>query len=298
MADALIASGKFIFSRIIRVRRDLSLRQCHGISRNESLTVTMMRNFLIPVLLLLPIAAQAAAELPCDERVRAGEVVKVPYPGYHGFIRTFLPREAPPDGKLPVIVHYHGYSDRLEPHLRIARAITAERYFLLVGMDYGSAEFYEDLERRKLDEEVTRLHSLIDWLEQCLPIDREEIYLSGYSQGAFAISLVGERSLDLVDGLIYLGGGRSAGEDNLPREELLEGLPVFIGFGTDDAVYGEVAEVTGNVYALLGAKVTKETWPGLDHTEGFSWYMQDPANVVNINNWLLDNTFFDSQADE
>lgn len=257
-----------------------------------------MRNLAILLFVFLPVAGEAATPLPCDARVRAGEVVKVPYEGHHGFIRTFLPREAPPSGKLPVIVHYHGYSERLEPHVRIARAITAERYFLLVGMDYGSAEFYEDLERRRLDEEVMRLHALVEWLEECLPIDREEIYLSGYSQGAFAISLIGERSLDLVDGLIFLGGGRSEGEEGLPSAKLLEGLPVFIGFGTDDAVYGEVAEVTGNVYALLGAKVTKETWPGLDHKQGISWYMQDPANVVNINNWLLDNTFFDSPAEQ
>jgi predicted esterase len=258
----------------------------------KTVTSISWRLSRVPLLVLLCTAPLYADDVPCDERTTSGEVVTVPYDGYHGFIRTYLPRELPPDGKLPVIVHYHGYGDGLEPNVRIPRAITADRYFLLVGMDYGSRRFYASLDRRRVDEEVERLRALVGWLEQCLPIDREAIYLSGYSQGAFATSLVGERALDLIDGMILLAGGQPGGDPQSMNSADFSGLPVFVGFGEQDETYGKSARVTGQVYAMLGARVSLEVWPGRDHVQSAGWFLEDPAHVVNINNWLLDNTFF------
>ena len=230
------------------------------------------------------IALPAQAE--CLLEFRAGETVRSTRSGHHGFVEIFQPASAPDVHGYPVILWYHGNSANLEPNTAILRGITNGEAFVLVGMDYGSERFYRRLHRRELEREVVRADGLLDDLAACLPIDRDTVLIGGYSQGGYATTLIGERMLDRIAGMIVLGAGRADRADNLPAEESIAGMPMFFAAGADDRDFGAAADASARLYASLGAKVSLERWPETDHFEGWRWYQQGDANVAGIRDWL------------
>lgn len=231
-------------------------------------------------------AIQTASACPFD--LVNGESRQSQYSGHYGFIDIYTPGHPPLASGYPVIVWYHGYSDSLRPNTRMLQAITEGEVFLLVGADYGSRKFYEDLVLTQVDDEVTRLENLLDDIDNCVPIDREKVILAGYSQGGYAVSLIGERVAKTLAGMMILGAGRSSGGEGLPDEGALRGMPIFIAAGEEDYPHGESAEASARVYALLDAQVSLERWPGTNHIEGWSWYQGNVARTAGVRSWLND----------
>jgi len=238
--------------------------------------------------LLLPAAGNAAmaATAACRFELTAGETVDSPYPGHHDFIQIFQPAAPPGPQGYPVILWYHGHGQRLRPNTQIMRAVTGGDTFLLVGMDYRSKRFHEKLDRKALAREVEGVAAVLDDLEACVPVDRDMVLLAGYSQGGYAATLIGERMLDQLAGLVILGAGRADRAKNLPEKQALAGFPMFIAAGEDDREYGAAAEATAQLYAYLGAHVSMERWPQTDHFEGWRWYQESDLRVAGIRQWL------------
>ncbi|HEX6927807.1 MAG TPA: hypothetical protein VF267_01060 [Gammaproteobacteria bacterium] len=236
------------------------------------------------LMVLAPVPAHAAED--CAFALTPGEAVRADYPGYYDYLEIFRPAALPGPEGYPVILWYHGYDSRLRPNTKIMRAVTGGEVFLLVGMDYGSERFYEDLEMIALDDEVRRFHDVLGKLERCVTIDRNRILLGGYSQGGYAITMIGERVVDEIAGMIVLGAGRSQGKHNLPAENGLAGKRIFVAAGADDHAHGENALATARLYAFLGAKVSMETWPETDHGEGWRWYQESPSRTAGLRQWL------------
>lgn len=243
----------------------------------------------VPVVLCFLLSEFGSAlSAECSINLSPGETVKSEYPGYHGFLQIHRPAAAPGRAGYPVIFWYHGYSRNLRPNTRITRAVTGGKIFIIVGMDYATEKFYEDLEPIALDEEVQKFHAVLQALQDCVPIDREHLIMAGYSQGGYATTLIGERVIDELAGLVVLGAGRSQGGRNLPAETAMEGMPIFIGIGENDSVHRETAEATAKVYALLGATVSIEHWPDTTHIDGWRRYLEDVRNTAGLRSWLND----------
>ena len=237
--------------------------------------------------LLFANAAVAVAD-ECRFDLRAGTTTDNTFPGYHNFIRTYLPAGAAGPQGYPVILWYHGQGETLRPNTHIIQAITGGEAFLLVGMNYGSRRFHEKLDRGALAREQARIDEVVRHLEACVPIDRAALVLAGYSQGGYAVTLLGEQMLDRIAGMIVLGAGRADRTDNLPDDNAIAGLPMFFAAGADDKAYGAAADASARLYARLGARVSLERWPQTDHVEGWQWYQEDEARTIGLRNWLND----------
>ena len=255
-----------------------------SISRLRCLSIPNVLTLLALALFSCPLLTHAAEQ--CLFSLSDGESTRQEYRGFHKFIRIHVPAHAaPPDG-YPVIFYYHGYGSGLRPNLQIMQAVTGGNDFVLVGINYRTRRFYEHLERKYVHNEVEHFHRLLNELSVCRPLNREAVILAGYSQGGYAISLIGEQVLDDIAAMVFLGSGRALGKLRLPQAEEFEGLPIFVAAGENDSAHLETANTTALLYALLGAKVSMERWPATDHVQGWSWYQNDPARAASLRLWL------------
>lgn len=228
----------------------------------------------------------AVPDETCRFELVDGNTTELRYSGYQGHIRISVPPEAPPERGYPVVFYYHGWSTRLGPNVRIMHAVTGGHDYLLVGMNYFKKHFYENLDRRNLRLELRHLDQALEDIASCRPVNRDAVFLAGYSQGGYAVSMIAEQRAAQIAGMILLGSARRHAKMYLEEAGVVKGLPVFIGAGADDEPHYHWAKVSSQLYALLGAEVSMETWPETDHGEGWSWYQEDPQRAAGLKAWM------------
>lgn len=98
-------------------------------------------------------------------------------------------------------------------------------------------------------------------------IDKENIFILGFSQGACLASEFVARHPDLYAGLIALSGGLIGEKTSFESYSgLLETTPVFLGCSDiDPHIPKERVNETEEILSKLGAKVTKKLYPGMGH---------------------------------
>ncbi len=197
-----------------------------------------------------------------------------------------MPPEPPPGQGYPVVFYYHGWSTSLGPNLRIMQAVTGGHDYLLVGMNYRTKRFYELLDRRNLRLELSHFDEVLEQIAACRPVNRRAVFLAGYSQGGYAISMIGEQRVDQIAGMVLLGSGRRHAKMYLKEAEVVKGLPMFFGAGENDEPHYDSARVSAQLYALLGAEVAMEIWPDTNHGQGWGWYQKDPRRGAGLKSWL------------
>lgn len=98
----------------------------------------------------------------------------------------------------------------------------------------------------------------------------ENIYLTGFSQGACLISEFVARHPKKYGGLIALSGGLIGTGDSVNQQDYegdLEGTPVFMGCSdVDPHIPKERVDESESVLNMLNANVTKKFYPGMGHT--------------------------------
>lgn len=249
--------------------------------------INQLKNCSLAALLAIAFGNQASlAADDCEMDLVDGKVTEHEFSGFHGTIRLYVPPEPPPESGYPVVAYYHGWSTGLKPNLRIMHAVTGGQDYLLIGMSYRSRHFYEELDRKSLRKELAHLDRVLEDVGACRPLNMNAFFLAGYSQGGYAVSMLGEQRIDEVAGLILLGSGRRLAKMYLPKETEVAGWPVFVGAGDKDERHFPIADNSAKLYALLGAEVSMETWPDIDHFQGWSWYQQDPARGAGLKSWL------------
>ncbi|NNE06719.1 MAG: hypothetical protein HKN15_13440 [Xanthomonadales bacterium] len=235
---------------------------------------------------LLACSQTVGADNACDFTLVDGEITEHKFSGFHGSLRVFVPAEPPPEAGYPVIAYYHGWSTGLKPNLRIMRAVTGGKDYLLIGMSYRSRHFYQELDRKSLRKEQAHLDRALEDVAACRSINQDVVFLAGYSQGGYAISMLGEQRIDEVAGLVLLGSGRRLAKMYLPDENQISDWPIFVGVGENDQRHFPIADNSAKLYALLGAEVSMETWPDTDHFQGWAWYQKDPQRGAGLKAWL------------
>lgn len=213
-----------------------------------------------------------------------GQDHTIEHAGVFGHIVVFLPADYTPQASWPTIVYYHGWGGR--PNTRIFRAVTEEKGFVIVGINYGDDKYSKNLDYRRLRGERRHFDRTLDLLEKEISIDRSRVYMAGYSQGGYSAANLGETMLSELSGLVILGAGRGWGSGQSPRQRLIAGKPVFIGAGENDNPHGTRAQLAAMDYHRWGAEITLELWPDTDHLEGWRWYQDDPARGAGLRKWL------------
>lgn len=256
---------------------------------------TKFGSFLLATVLLTVCQVVLSVD-SCPFELADGEITKHKSRGFHSHIRISVPPEPPPGQGYPVVFYYHGWSTTLGPNLQIMQAVTGGQDYLLVGMNYRTKRFYEQLDRRNLRLELSHFDQVLEQIAACRPVNRRAVFLAGYSQGGYAISMIGEQRVNRIAGMVLLGSGRRHAKMYLEEAEVVKGLPMFFGAGENDERHYYSAKVSAQLYALLGAEVTMETWPDTNHGQGWAWYQKDPRRGVDLKSWLDDVVARRSQA--
>ena len=99
-------------------------------------------------------------------------------------------------------------------------------------------------------------------------LDREQILLLGFSQGACLATTHAARTPRRYGGIVGLSGGLIGPEDaDFAFEGSLDGTPAFLGCSDQDPyIPRERVHETADVLRALGAEVTTRIYEGLGHT--------------------------------
>jgi len=215
-----------------------------------------------------------------------GKVTQVDTPkaGYHNYFLVYLPKNYKPDRPWPVILFFHGL--QAEPNVSLFQALTKGRNFIIVGVSYQQKKVgkeNEKLNRAELEKQYkveTRAVKdfYLPYLCKQFRVDKRLIFMSGFSRGGCAASIIAENLPDISAGLIILGSGRGRQDLSLPNARKFRGKPVFIGVAEKSKARPE-SEKTATFYKKHGADVVLDIFTGLE--QGID--MQNK----NLHDWLI-----------
>lgn len=190
----------------------------------------------------------------------------------------WVPMDYTPDYTWPVIFCYHGAGASVTtwPFYQVTRG----QGFIIVGMNY-TKPVSDRRDRQWLSGEKALFFEALAMVSARLSVDPEMVFMGGYSQGGYHTTLLGERVLDRLAGLIILGAGRFFIDHTPPPMESIRGKPIFIGVGENDSVHNPRAKDAAKTYELWGANVTFEEWPGVGHSINT---VEFPSKI--LLNWL------------
>ncbi len=191
--------------------------------------------------------------------IRPGDEIKVvdPKSGEKGYFRVYVPSDYSSDRECPVVLYYHGLGG--SPGTALLKSILKGKRFIIVGMGYyqRGLEGYQYM----VSEDVRIVRRVLGWLEKRFRIDRNAVFLAGFSKGGFYTSGLLNELPDLWAGAIILGAGARTEATNA---RALAGKPVFIGCGDGDRFLDDALRAR-KYYQGLACEVTFECWPGVGH---------------------------------
>jgi len=209
-----------------------------------------------------------ASDMPSVDKPPKAEPILIP--GEYNLHATksnssfivYVPLDYSPDQSFPVIFCYHGAGAAATTWP--FQQVTNGKGFIIAGMNYTS-----DTEDRtnliSIKYEKAFFLEALDMISARLNVNNKMIFMGGYSQGGYHTSLLGERLLDRLAGLIILGAGRYAVDKYPPLMKSIRGKPIFVGAGKNDTVHNPRARAAANVYQSWNASVTFEEWQGVGH---------------------------------
>ncbi len=241
---------------------------CHVRLSSKTNWMTIVLCVIIPVASDLTLAAQQDAKStePTPPKFIAGKTTKVKIPGARivdkkdkEFV-VYVPTDYTDARKWPVIFSFAGLggSAAIEP----IKSITQGKGFIVVGVAYymRGKEGYKHYKR-----DIQNLKKVVRYLGRYLEIDKKQLFLGGFSKGAFYSSIILCATPKTWAGALILGGGRGKGDAKSRHSAALRGKPIFIGCGTKD-VHMKYAKTANTYYRSLKADVTFEKWSDLGHS--------------------------------
>ena len=216
----------------------------------------------------------AAASAPPLE---PGQETRVELPRAQSHAMVYVPTDYAPGIGWPLVLCYHPAGG--EATTWPFRQVTRGEGFVVAGIEYQTDAYYQRLAPELTGPERQYLEELIALLRGRLNVDPQMVFLGGFSQGGYSVSVIGEQMLDRLAGLVILGAGRRT--HNPPARASIYQKPIFIGVGAMDEKHAPAARLARQFYAGRGADVTFEEWPQLGHA-------MDEASV-GLRQWLVEN---------
>lgn len=199
------------------------------------------------------------------------------------------PKAVDPNKIYPALFLIHGIGSNEQNMLSLAAGLEEQFFIFSIrgpisqppGFAFFTIEGYGKPHREVFDRAINGLTSFIDYASEQYPIDKESLYLLGFSQGAIlsmSLSLaLGKR----IKGIVALSG-------YIPKfvmeEEVkpVDGLSAFISHGNQDQILPYEWGVAAQEFLKQkGAFVTFRTY-----SEGHTVSLQ---NQQDFTKWLLEN---------
>jgi predicted esterase len=167
-------------------------------------------------------------------------------------VRLFVPKGLSANKPVPLVVALHG-------------AGCTENYFF---DGYGRGATVRFCKERGWLMVATRaggfgqappVADVVDELARLYPVDRKRVYLVGHSMGATHAVEVAQTSPGRLAAIAALGGGGI-----VRRPEVLRGLPVFVGVGSEDFALGWARGLAKSL-SDAGAAVTSKEYADVEH---------------------------------
>lgn len=177
----------------------------------------------------------------------------------------WVPYDYTPDYSWPLIFCYHGAGGSMT--LWPFNQVTENQGYIIVGMNYTPL-INGKRNRLWIANEKAHFLEVLEIVSARLNIYSEMIFMGGYSQGGYQTTLLGEKVLDKLAGLVILGAGRFFIDHTEPPRRKIRDKPVFIGVGENDTIHNPRAKRAAANYERWGAEVTFEEWPGVGHGIG------------------------------
>ena len=119
-----------------------------------------------------------------------------------------LPKDWDEITPAPLIIALHGYGGRAENFPKLWRRAAARKGAIVVA-PWGHSPIYNGSSWTDLFEAETIVDLSIAWVAERYPIDRQQIVLSGFSQGGYMAYSIAVRRPELFAGVIPMGSGYS-----------------------------------------------------------------------------------------
>jgi len=207
---------------------------------------------------------QALAVLP-PSAYQPGRESRFPWDGLENDIVLYLPTDYDHSKRWPCVFFYHGMNGM--PDTRLIRQYTGGRGFVVVGMEYvgrGATQLPASEYLKLLQQEMDTYRDVRRWVTKHWSIDAGRVYMAGASKGGWMTTVLGERDIGNLAGLIICMAGRRWMQAAAKGERAFKGKPVYIGVGENDP-NNPFALYAREYYRRLGARVTFDEYPGIGH---------------------------------
>ncbi|MDA1192107.1 MAG: hypothetical protein O3A46_10560 [Candidatus Poribacteria bacterium] len=241
---------------------------------------------LAVIALIHPTYAQlfddALGELEDQRATTPGVELTVETPDTGGFCLVYIPTDYDPKRATPLIFCYHGSGGVLTTWP--FRQVTKGEGFLIVGMGYTTEQYAKTLREEHIKQELAHFEEAYEVVSSRYAVDENAVFMGGFSQGGYSTTVLGERLLKRLKGLVILGAGRAFVDWNKPPVREINRKPVFFGVGDQDDPHYQRAQQAAEVYRHWGADVTFDVWEGYGHR----WDARAPHE---IDVWLRKQAF-------
>lgn len=202
------------------------------------------------------------------------------------------PKNVEQGKKYPVIFVLHGMGSNEQNMLPLVAGIENDVFVFSIrgpiqqppGYAFFTIKGFGNPHREVFDLAVKKLEEFIEYAEGEYPIDPEQVYLMGFSQGAILSMTLGLKLGNRIKGIIALSGYIPAFVKEEYELQPLDEVSVFISHGEHDPVlpyeWGVDAEA---YYKQHGAKTTFKSYPE-SHTVSMLNYNDFTAWFKNLSN--------------
>jgi phospholipase/carboxylesterase len=180
-----------------------------------------------------------------------------------------MPSKVEPGKNLPVLFALHGIGYNEQHMLSVFE--DAKEAFILIGirghLDHKNGYAYYHLkgygnpDRELFDKSMKGLESFIEYACETYPIDREKIYVGGFSQGAILSNSLALVLGDKIKGIVSLNGYiPEFVKEDYPIKPI-DHLSIYLSDGEFDSIFSpEVGKKNYAYFTEAGASVHYQTY--------------------------------------
>ncbi|WP_237389636.1 alpha/beta hydrolase [Bacillus sp. USDA818B3_A] len=194
------------------------------------------------------------------------------------------PAQIEPDQTYPAIFLLHGIGSNEKNMLPLVEGFENKCFIFSIrghlpqppGYAFFTIQGYGKPHREVFDEGVNKLTQFIDYACRQYPLDNEQLFLLGFSQGAILSMTLGVTLGSRIKGIVALSGYVPAFVKDEYNIKPVDQLSLFISHGEMDQVLPfEWGVANDEYFRKLGANVTFRTYP-----EGHSVSEQNHQELI------------------